>query len=81
MKMYEYRTISYPIFDPAPSLVTWVLLVVGGPGTGGEQALPERISLGSGGSSDILDTYTDTGRLIFTLFCQYLNCLVYIYYI
>ena len=55
MNIYEYRTISYPIFDPAPSLVTWVLLVVGGPGTGGEQALPERISLGSGGSSDILD--------------------------
>ena len=30
-----------------------MLLVVGGPGTGGEQALPERILLVSEGSSDI----------------------------
>ena len=30
-----------------------MLLAVGGPGTGGEQALPERILLVSEGSSDI----------------------------
>ena len=43
---------TYPKLDPVPSLVTWVLLVVGGPGTGGEQARPERNSLDSDVSSE-----------------------------
>ena len=55
---------SYP--DPAdvPSRVTWVLLVVGGPGTGGEHARPDLRSFGSEPSSGT------PGALFLLIFAQ-----------